>query len=182
MTIYLVRHGEAAASWQHNPDPALSEQGRAQAQSLLPFFAHRKIEHLISSPLLRTRETALPLGQSTRLAVQLSDAFREIPTPVNISLENRLAWLQGCANSPWSDAGRVLLDWRHSILQSLRGAPDNTVIFTHFMVMNAVVGELRGAPNLVCYQPDYCSVVSLERQAAGLHLISLGQEAQSRVL
>ena len=29
--IYLVRHGEAAASWGDHPDPGLSELGQKQA-------------------------------------------------------------------------------------------------------------------------------------------------------
>jgi len=32
MDIFLVRHGEAAASWGESPDPGLSELGRRQAE------------------------------------------------------------------------------------------------------------------------------------------------------
>ncbi len=31
--VWIVRHGEAAASWEADPDPALSELGRSQAEA-----------------------------------------------------------------------------------------------------------------------------------------------------
>lgn len=182
MTIYLVRHGEAAASWQQSRDPGLSDRGKAQSEGLLRFFADKNVASIASSPLLRAQETALPLSQSKNLTVEIMDAFREIPTPVNIATKNRLAWLQACAQSPWREADALLLDWRDNIIESLQQLPDNSVIFTHFMVMNAVVGALCDAPNLVFYQPDYCSVVSLEYTEGGLRLLDSGLEAQSRVL
>lgn len=182
MTIYLVRHGEAAASWQQDPDPGLSEKGRAQAEALLPFFSTADLNRIIASPLRRAHETALPLGGATGLAIETAQAFREIPTPNHIPLPDRLEWLQSCAHSPWEKADSQLQQWRNSILTSLYQQTDGTVIFTHFMVMNAVVGVLRKAPNLVCYQPDYCSVLRLEYTTDGLRLLDCGKEAESRVL
>ena len=34
MTIYLIRHGEAAQAWDKAPDPGLSETGKEQAIAL----------------------------------------------------------------------------------------------------------------------------------------------------
>ena len=66
MDIFLVRHGEAAASWGQESDPGLSDLGRAQAaesarslQRLMP-----PNTALVSSPLARAQETAAPLAAS----------------------------------------------------------------------------------------------------------------------
>ena len=37
-TVYLVRHGEAAASWETAVDPGLSAAGQQQARALLETF------------------------------------------------------------------------------------------------------------------------------------------------
>jgi len=64
--IWIVRHGEAAASWEKDPDPCLSALGQSQAEEtanalmgLVPMGAQ-----LISSPLRRAQETAAALRTS----------------------------------------------------------------------------------------------------------------------
>ena len=59
MELYLVRHGEAAIppdTFQN--DFPLSELGRRQAQALAERFRDVRIDHLITTPYLRTTETA----------------------------------------------------------------------------------------------------------------------------
>ncbi|MEE2731509.1 MAG: histidine phosphatase family protein [Pseudomonadota bacterium] len=179
--VYLVRHGEAAASWERNPDPGLSEHGLLQAQSLPAQFDGIPVQHIFSSPLCRARETALPLSQALGIPIQISTAFREIPSPVDISLAERLAWLRSCAQQPWDDASPALQQWRQTILEALRQLPADSVVFTHFMVMNAVVGQTQKSPKLVCYQPDYGSILTLEL-TNDIVVTRIGQQAESRVL
>ena len=82
--IYLVRHGEAAASWGQSPDPGLSELGHEQARNaahaLRPLLAGAE-PALISSPLARALETAAPLAAELGLSVQVNEAFKEIQVP-----------------------------------------------------------------------------------------------------
>lgn len=182
MTIYLVRHGEAAASWQQNKDPGLSEKGRAQAKALPDFFAGQRIDRIYSSPLLRAQETAQPLSLRLGLDVKLVEAFREIPTPPDVPLQERLQWLKSCVHRPLAEADPVVISWRASLLEAVGKLPDHSIVFSHFMVLNAVVGSLRGAPELVCYQPDYCSVLMLGYDCGEVCLQRLGREAHSRVL
>ncbi len=69
--VHLVRHGEV-----YNPDKVLygrlpgyhlSERGFAQAHQTAAFLAGRDIVHLVSSPLLRARQTAKPIAESLGL-------------------------------------------------------------------------------------------------------------------
>lgn len=179
--IYLIRHGEAAASWEQDPDPGLSERGTAQANVLASEFSNIPVKHIFSSPLRRAQETARPMCHSKVIGVQLSETMREIPSPPGMPMVRRLEWLRTIALQPWSDAPAVVVDWREKILDTLAQLPDGSVVFTHFMVMNAVLGNVQGHPNLVCYQPDYCSVLRL-RRGSSLEVVSIGQQTETRVL
>ncbi|GAB2737044.1 histidine phosphatase family protein [Arthrobacter bambusae] len=77
-TVHLLRHGEV-----YNPDGILygrlpefhlSERGREMAKMLADHFAARvaqgaNIVHLVSSPLTRAQETALPTSQALDLQI-----------------------------------------------------------------------------------------------------------------
>ena len=54
-TLYLVRHGQAAASWGEDPDPGLNALGHGQAARMAAALGPMPI---MISPLRRTRETA----------------------------------------------------------------------------------------------------------------------------
>ena len=58
--IFLVRHGEAAASWGEATDPGLSDKGREQAECAADELASMLGDYttIVSSPLLRAQETA----------------------------------------------------------------------------------------------------------------------------
>lgn len=66
MRIYLVRHAQAAPG---EPDElrALNDQGREQARQLGERFAHDGVhpDAILSSPLLRARETANAIAKAT---------------------------------------------------------------------------------------------------------------------
>ena len=181
-TIFLIRHGEAAASWQQDADPGLSDRGRAQAAALVAQLDPLPITAILSSPMRRARETAAPLAAQRSLPVQILQPFREIPTPASVELADRLAWLKGCAQQSWDEVDGLLVEWRRELLESLLALEGNVVVFTHFMVMNAVLGAMQNQSKLVCYQPDYCSVMTLSRLEKDLTLIDLGCQAASRVL
>ncbi len=180
--IYLIRHGEAAASWQENPDPGLSGLGREQAQQLAVEAEALSINSILCSPMRRARETAAPLAGLRSIPVEIVESFREIPTPPDITLETRLDWLRQSARLSWQEVDPLLVQWRSNLLQSLHSLENDVAIFTHFRVMNAVVGYLGGRDELVSYQPTYCSVLILERAPSGLKILDRGQQSVSRVL
>ena len=66
--IWLVRHGESTAQAQrkHDPDPELSRRGLAQASALHEALQPIHFDHILISPLKRTRRTyelARPRGR-----------------------------------------------------------------------------------------------------------------------
>jgi len=181
MNIYLVRHGEAAATWQESEDPGLSELGHKQAVQA----AEKLIQGvdsdigLISSPLRRARETADPLSEALGTELTIIDAFREIPTPVERS--KRQGWLNSIARQNWSEQQTMVRDWQQSLLRELGKISQPTVVFTHFMVINAVVSNLSDGDKVLCFLPANASVTILERSENGLQLLELGHELRTRI-
>jgi len=182
MDIYLVRHGEAAASWAQAPDPGLSalgrEQARAAVRALQPRIAAGAIQ-LISSPLARTLETAAPLAAELGLAVQVNEAFREIQAPV--PLAQRQAWLRQFMRQRWDAQSPSLQRWREQATGQLLALRSGAVVFTHFLVINAVVGQIQGSPATLCCWPDNGSITQLHRGDEGLALVALGAQMRTAV-
>lgn len=180
--IYLIRHGEAAASWNQDRDPGLSSLGREQALHVKERFASHAGAMLFSSPLLRARETATPLADHWGVDIDIRAEFSEIPAPSGFDLEQRLQWLLALRDQGWNLANAELLDWRSRILAALKELPDQAIVFTHFMVMNMVVGRILGRDDFVCYQPANGSILTLERAEGGFQIVDIGHESTTKVL
>ena len=80
--IILIRHAEtewnkAGRIQGYHADSALTEAGRGQVRALAARLAREGIEALYSSDAGRTRETADPISEATRLPVVHDKALRE---------------------------------------------------------------------------------------------------------
>ena len=183
MDIFLVRHGEAAASWGQASDPGLSELGRQQAEeTALDLQALISTEvQLLSSPLLRAQETSEPLARllGNDTPVKIDDAYSEIPSPV--PLAKRQTWLREFMQQQWAGQVDSLQDWRSEILKNLLALQQPTVVFTHFLVLNAVVGSLQQREETLCFWPDNAAVVRLRHTGSELQLVDLGRQMSTVV-
>ena len=163
--IFLVRHGEARIPWSQGHDAGLSERGHEQAAAVATQLSPLGTHDIISSPLLRARETALPLSRARRRVPLLDDRFQEVPIENDIA--RRKAWLTEVAESTWDDVDAGIADWRESAWAALGELPRSAIIFTHFMLINALVTRATNDPRLVSFEPDYASVTRLRFDAAG---------------
>ncbi len=74
--ITLLRHGEsvgnAESRWQGQADFPLTEKGRAQAYALAERWKKEEVtfDHVIASPLTRTKETAEIIASALNLKVE----------------------------------------------------------------------------------------------------------------
>lgn len=174
--IVLVRHGEAAARWGEHADPGLSELGREQAErasaTLLDMLG-RDVT-VLSSPLLRARQTAQPYAAALGVETRVDETFREIPTPADRS--GRRDWLGQFMRQTWNTQAETLLNWRSEMLVRLVELQAPAVIFTHYMVLNAVVGRLTNRDETVCFRPDNASITELRRNGKQLCVHRLGAE------
>lgn len=80
--LIFIRHGRTAWNadglFQGQADIPLDAEGRAQASAMAPVVARLGPEAIVSSPLVRARETADALASATGLDVQTDDRLREI--------------------------------------------------------------------------------------------------------
>ena len=177
--ILLVRHGEAAEKWGQSPDPGLSELGHEQAAEATRSLLNYSGLHLISSPLLRAVETAAPLAAVLNKEVEIVDLYREIPSPAQC--DDRQAWLSEMMKQTWPEQSDAIQQWREDLWGSLFELDTPTVIFTHFMVINAVVSRLSNVDSTVCCVPDNCSIIRLKKDGSALNLVEVGHQHKTQV-
>ncbi len=182
-TLYLVRHGEAAAAWNQSRDPGLSEAGREQAERLAAQLrpGSGAPPGVVTSPLQRARETAAPLAARWGVAPVIEPAVAEVPSP-GLSLEERGAWLRRLLDARWTDADPSVRQWQQDAVAALRGYRQDTVIVTHAVLINAVVAAVSGDENVLVFRPDYCSVTVLRHERGALRVMSVGGDAETRLL
>lgn len=82
MNLYMVRHGQTAASrdnrFSGSSDPPLTEVGEAMAQEFAMAYSSIRWEAIYSSPMLRTRQTADPLCRMAALQPVIEEGLQEI--------------------------------------------------------------------------------------------------------
>ncbi len=85
MPIYFVRHGECRANEQkllagQRDDSSLTDVGRKQAAQAALDLSKIHIDYIISSPLMRTRETAVIIAEATsfdKRKISIDDRINE---------------------------------------------------------------------------------------------------------
>lgn len=179
--LHLVRHGRAAAAWADHTDPGLDPVGVAEADATAADLAGRLAPTPIrSSPLLRTQLTARPLAERWGATVVLDPAFGEVPSPSDDPAE-RSAWLSSALVLRWTDLGATVEAWHDRLLRAARDLDEDTVVFTHFVAINALVGAADARPETVVFAPANGSVTELDVDPATgtITVIRLGPDAAS---
>lgn len=190
--IYMVRHGRADALRDRNPE--LDALGREQAEAVGRLLHGRIAAPLpiLTSPLVRCRQTAEPLARLWGAAPAVEDRVVEIPTPQAEGVV-RDEWLRFALAATWADVARHgetlqagfavrLEQWRRGMLGTLLERTQDTVIFTHFVPINAVYAHALGLERVTSFQPDNTSVTVFETGAAGVRLLERGRELQTPVI
>ncbi|MEM9572863.1 MAG: histidine phosphatase family protein [Pseudomonadota bacterium] len=178
--IYLIRHGEAAASWGTHPNPGLSETGRTQAEAVAMLLKDVAISTIHSSPMQRCQETAEAFARLSGIDLVIEPKVTEIPTPQEV--DDRVSWLQQLMSGNWSDAPELVQSWRRDLIETVSALPDETVVFTHFVAINAIVGHLEGSDSVTVFRPNYCSQTKLQRQGDRMTLVERGESLVTKVL
>jgi broad specificity phosphatase PhoE len=179
--IYFVRHGNAAHGWGEKQDPQLSDLGRKQAAETAQMMKPMGPMPLLASPLRRTRETAAFFSTIWGLSPQIEPLIAEIPTPSDNSVD-RIEWLRATMLERWSNLSQDLQDWRQGVIDALFSLNKDSVLVSHFIAINAAVGEALGDDRVVVFKPGNASVTILETQQDKLTLIKLGNEDQTKIL
>jgi broad specificity phosphatase PhoE len=183
--LFLVRHAEPAAGWGGDAlDPGLSDLGRAQAEAVAKKLSALGPLEVVSSPMLRCRETAAPYAALRGVTPRLEQRVSEVVAPAGVGdrrswLRETFPWDDGVARRLWSDMPQDLLAWRDACSAALREKVADTVLFTHFIAINAIVSAASGSPDTIVFRPAHCSITELEWSPAGLRVVRLGAEMHS---
>lgn len=181
--IYLVRHGEPTGSWgtSPDPDPGLSDLGHQQAAAAADRLRLLTPRQVVTSPLKRASETAVPLAKALDMQMLVEKSVAEIPTPSGVPIHGRGDWLRDVMARSWSDVDQGLRPWRQSALDYLMGLSTDTAVFSHYVLINVAVGAAIGDERVHCFAPAHASVTILDTNGRGLTLIELGATGTSAI-
>ena len=179
--LYLVRHGRAAAGWDTDPDPGLDEIGARQAAAVAVRLAPLGPLPILTSPLLRCRETAAALAGVWDVEARVEKTVAEIPSPDGIAMADRIDWLKVAMKGTWADIGGQYVAFRNQVVTTLCGIETDSVVFSHFVAINAAIGAAIGDDRLVVRSLDNCSVTVIDVVGRALQLVESGHEADTLI-
>ena len=179
--LHLIRHGQAAAGWDADPDPGLDDLGHRQAAAAAARMAPLGPMPLVCSPLRRTRETAVPLAEAWGTAPTIDPRVGEIQSPTD-DLAERGAWLRVALAGSWADLGPEHRAWRDALLAALGELAEETTVVTHFVAINAVLGAALGDDRLVVRSVGNASTTVVDHDGDRIHLVAEPDEASTTVL
>lgn len=179
--LYLVRHGRAAAGWSTDPDPGLDDVGLQQSNSVADRLQPMGPLPIVTSPLRRCRQTAAPLTALWRTEPLIEEAVGEIPSPEGVAMADRVEWLRMAMTGTWRDLGARYVGYRDQVVATLARLGHDSIVFSHFIAINAAIGAAIGDDRLVVRSLDNCSVTVVDVVASALQLVESGHEADTLI-
>jgi broad specificity phosphatase PhoE len=178
--VTLVRHGRPAGAWGRDPDPGLDEVGRAEAEAVAAVLAPGGPQAMVVSPLRRTLETAAPLAAVWGVPAVVDPAVGELPAPAAPGADAR-TWLRTLMAGTGAEHPEVMTPFRARVLGAIRALREDTVVVSHFLAINAVVGAATGDDRVVCCSPVHCSVTTVEVDGDALRVVTLPTDGPTTV-
>ena len=175
--IYTVRHGKAAAGFGEDMDPGLDATGQAQAKAAAENLKGLGPKPILSSPLKRCQETSAPLAALWKTTPAIEPRVAEIPSPKGMSLEERVVWLRKHMAGSWTGSDPALEQWRDDCVAAVLELKRDTVVFSHYVAINVLMGNAVGDDRVVVFSPDNCSITVFDNSGGKLRLLERGNEA-----
>jgi broad specificity phosphatase PhoE len=187
--LYLIRHAKPAATWSEAADPGLDAVGTAQSTATAAELSRQcGALAIYTSPMLRCRHTAAPLERLWQRQAEVMLPVAEIPAPP-LTLDQRHLWLQQAMTGTWSQLQQRrqgdwpdYLAWRDTLLARVTALAQDSVIFSHYIAINAIVGVALRSDDIVCFRPDHASITIVEVAGSTVRAIELGRQADTLVL
>jgi broad specificity phosphatase PhoE len=192
MELLLVRHAEPIrVEGGHGTgpaDPGLTARGRDQTGRLAAWLAHEPIDAVVTSPLVRARETAQPVAAAFGLEAEVVDGIAEWDAesdeyiPVEELRELKDERWHAMIEGRWVDTGGV----DPSVFQAQivpafeeligRFAGQRVVAVTHGGVVNVFTAHVLGIDRYLWFHPEYTSVTRVHASRAGIRSIGTVNE------
>ena len=187
MDLYIVRHGRPIRQVVKEEggvaDPELSEIGMMQAERVADLLEPMAIDHIVSSTMLRARQTAAPLAARLGMDVETIDDIKEsdhrshayVPSEeIRPDDPDTAHYFEGdLMDTIFSDGyegfeARVRRGFDH-IIEANRSK--RVAVFCHGMVTNVFVKTILEFENLFALLPDYCGVTRVKASSDGTRTV-----------
>ncbi len=143
--FWFLRHGEtdynAKGLSQGALDISLNENGRAQARAAAPILKGQGIVHILSSPMIRTRETTEIVNETLNLPVTFEPELREV---IFGGMEGKplspwfADWMEGRFTPEGAESFPALTARIRQVLGRILRLPGPVLIVAHGGVFRAV--------------------------------------------
>jgi probable phosphoglycerate mutase len=196
-TIYLIRHGEIAATSPRRfigqTNLPLTEKGRDQVALLGTYLSTCGIEKVVCSPLLRCQESGQIIAGASALSIETEDSLSEI----NLGVWEGLTVDEVKKRYPgaYEERGEDLAGYRptggesfHDLLdrvvpafmQIIESSPSKTAVVAHAGVNRVLLCHILGIPltRMFSFEQSYAhfNVISVEK--THLKVVSLNSRPQ----
>lgn len=136
---------------------------------------------VLSSPLRRCRETAAPVATTWGADIDIDDRVAEIPSPEGVAMADRVEWLREAMAGTWSELGDRYVSYRDAVVGAIAALRSDTVVFSHFVAINAVIGSALGDDRVLIRSLDNCSVTVVDIVDGAVRLVEGGHEADTLI-
>lgn len=173
MQLLLIRHALPLRSEPgQGSDPHLSEEGIEQAQRLPGALKRFPITRLVSSPQVRSVQTAQPVADSLGLTVEIDERLAEydrdmehyIPIEqIAVEFPEELERLAS-GHLPSSVDEAAFLARINAGIRDLAASGDHedtVAVFSHGGVINGLLHTILGTEKILCFNVDYTGVTRL---------------------
>jgi len=175
MTLYLIRHGLAAAGLD-DLDPGLAPLGHEQAAITARALSGRQPARLVVSPLRRTRETAEPIAKAFGLEPEIRKEVAEV-FDASVPPEERKATIGPFMEGTWSDQPEPLQAWRRRVVETLTeigNGNEDVIVVSHYIAICVAIGEATRNDRVVPVKLGNASITSIDVVREKLVLVGAG--------
>jgi len=194
LELLLIRHGLPVRVENEDgapADPALSFEGRRQADRIAAWLSREPLDALYASPLRRAQETAAPLAAQLGMEVGIepgviefdADSERYVPLE-ELREQDYERWKELMKGGLYAD--HDLPSYQENVTATLEGLigahPGGRIaVFCHGGVINVWASRVIGSREPLFFQPGYTSLHRfLASQGGDRSVLSLNEMAHLR--
>ena len=91
-----------------------------------------------------------------------------------------MPWLRQASAGTWTELGSRYTDYRDQVAAFVTSLRSSTVVVSHYIAINAVIGKVTGDDRVVIASLDNCSVTVLDVTSAGdAEVVEIGGQADT---
>ena len=110
----------------------------------------------------------------------IDKTFNEIPSS-DIENSKKQKWLEDIIKMDKKELPQKIIDWEKAIFDKVLTAEKNTVIFSHFMVINSIVSNLIKSNSIFYFYPDNTSITKIFLEKGKVVSFQIGNDKKTHI-